>query len=211
MLCTTATANDRVVADVAAQLRTDAGSLLTIRGTLDRPALRLEVVDLPEPGRAHGVARDHIPRLPGSGIVYCSHQDVDVVAEWLRTPGHRGRALQRRLRHRSRVRRRKRPAGQRGQGRGRDLRARHGLRQARPGFVVHYQAPGSPIAYYQQVGRAGRKLADAPAVLLRGVEDREIQDYFIQDAFPPEQRVREVLDALEASEAPVSMPAIERR
>ena len=54
------------------------------------------------------------------------------------------------------------------------------------GFVIHFQSPGSPIAYYQQVGRAGRALDHAPAVLLRGVEDREIQDYFIETAFPPQ-------------------------
>jgi ATP-dependent DNA helicase RecQ len=79
------------------------------------------------------------------------------------------------------------------------------------GFVVHYQSPGSPIAYYQQVGRAGRKLAESDAVLLRGIEDRQIQDYFINVAFPPEQRVRDVLDVLESSGEPQSYPAIEQQ
>jgi ATP-dependent DNA helicase RecQ len=76
---------------------------------------------------------------------------------------------------------------------------------------VHYQAPGSPIAYYPQVGRAGRKMAEAHAVLLRGIEDRRIQDYFIGVAFPPEQRVREVLEVLESSTEPQSLPAIEQQ
>ena len=57
------------------------------------------------------------------------------------------------------------------------------------GFVVHYQAPGSVIAYYQQVGRAGRALERAEVVLLRGAEDRRIQDFFIEQAFPPRELV----------------------
>ena len=57
------------------------------------------------------------------------------------------------------------------------------------GFVVHYQAPGSVISYYQQVGRAGRGVERADVVLLRGAEDRRIQDFFIEQAFPPRERV----------------------
>src|SRR5687768_1384470 len=88
VLCTTATANDRVVADVEAQLQTDAGALLTIRGTLDRPALRLEVVDLPGSAERLAWLATHIPKLPGSGIVYClTIRDVDVVCDYLRTQG----------------------------------------------------------------------------------------------------------------------------
>ena len=61
------------------------------------------------------------------------------------------------------------------------------------GFVIHYQSPGSPIAYYQQVGHAGRALDHAPAVLLCGVEDREIQDYFIETAFPPREQAERIV------------------
>ena len=64
-------------------------------------------------------------------------------------------------------------------------------------FVIHYQSPGSPIAYYQQVGRAGRALPESLGVLLRGVEDRDIQDYFIRAAFPPADLARQVVDLLE--------------
>ena len=78
---------------------------------------------------------------------------------------------------------------QRGQGGGCDERARHGLRQSDLTFVVHYQAPGSVVSYYQQVGRAGRGVDHADVVLLRGSEDRAIQDFFIEQAFPARERV----------------------
>jgi ATP-dependent DNA helicase RecQ len=212
VLCTTATANDRVVADIEAQLATDAGALLTVRGTLDRPSLRLETVDLPGSAERLAWLATHVPQLPGSGIVYClTVRDVDVVTDWLRTqgiaaegysgdsdPGSRPAIEQRLLANELKVV---------------VATSALGMGYDKPdlGFVVHYQAPGSPIAYYQQVGRAGRKLDEAHAVLLRGTEDRRIQDYFIEVAFPPEQRVREVLDTLASAGAAISLPAIEQQ
>ena len=66
--------------------------------------------------------------------------------------------------------------------------------------MVHYQAPGSIIAYYQQVGRAGRGIERAVGVLLSGVEDGGIHEYFRRTAFPDEQWVDDVLHALENEE-----------
>ena len=73
------------------------------------------------------------------------------------------------------------------------------------GFVIHYQSPGSPIAYYQQVGRAGRALDHAPAVLLCGVEDREIQDYFIETAFPPQEQAEAIVALVAGADGPMSL------
>ena len=72
------------------------------------------------------------------------------------------------------------------------------------GFVVHYQSPGSPIAYYQQVGRAGRDLAQAEGVLLVGSEDTDIQDYFIRTAFPPQAQAESVVALLERMAEPMT-------
>jgi ATP-dependent DNA helicase RecQ len=201
VLCTTATANDRVVADVEEQLRVgQAAELRSYRGPLGRSSLRFEVVDLP--GQADRLAwlATHLPQLPGSGIVYTlTKRDADLVAEWLTAHGVRAEAYsgdsatERRVDVEERLLRN-------------DVKAvvatsALGMGYDKPdlGFVVHYQAPGSVIAYYQQVGRAGRAIEHAEVVLLRGAEDRRIQDFFIEQAFPRREVVDRVLEHLEAA------------
>ena len=130
VLCTTATANDRVVADVSEQLSAgrDAGELRTYRGALGRSSLRFEVVDLPSQADRLAWLAEHLPALPGSGIVYTlTKRDAELVATWLSGAGDRGRGLQRRGRHRAPRRRRGSAAAQRAQGSRRDQRAWHGL------------------------------------------------------------------------------------
>src|SRR3954462_16031822 len=198
VLCTTATANDRVVADVEEQLRVGrAAELSSYRGPLGRTSLRFEVVDLP--GQADRLAwlATHLPQLPGSGIIYTlTKRDADLVAEWLnahRVPAEAysgDSATERRVDVEDRLLRN-------------DVKAvvatsALGMGYDKPdlGFVVHYQAPGSVITYYQQVGRAGRAIEHAEVVLLRGTEDRRIQDFFIEQAFPRREHVERVLERL---------------
>ncbi len=212
VLATTATANDRVVADVEEQLRTGHATapLRTYRGPLARSSLRLEVVELAAQADRLAWLATWLPQLEGSGIVYTlTKRDADVVAEWLNGHGVPAEAYSGEVEAERRIAVEERLLGN-------DLKAvvatsALGMGYDKPdlGFVVHYQAPGSVIAYYQQVGRAGRAVGHADAVLLRGAEDRRIQDFFIEQAFPPRDVVTRVLEALEAAgEDGMSVPAL---
>jgi ATP-dependent DNA helicase RecQ len=201
VLCTTATANDRVVADVSEQLlagRED-GGLRTYRGALGRSSLRFEVVDLPSQADRLAWLAQHLPELPGSGIIYTlTKRDADLVATFLTGRGIAAEAYsgeidtERRVDVEDRLLRNELKAVV--------ATSALGMGYDKPdlGFVVHYQAPGSVIAYYQQVGRAGRGIDRAEVVLLRGAEDRRIQDFFIEQAFPRREVVDRVLEHLEA-------------
>ncbi|MBO9531353.1 MAG: ATP-dependent DNA helicase RecQ [Solirubrobacteraceae bacterium] len=199
VLCTTATANDRVVADVTDQLALghDRAALRSYRGGLMRDSLRLEVVELPDKAQRLAWLATHLPELPGSGIIYTlTKGDAETVASWLAEQGIAAAAY----------------SGETDPAVREDIERKLlanelkavvatsalGMGYDKPdlGFVVHYQAPGSVIAYYQQVGRAGRAIDGAQVVLLRGAEDRRIQDYFITQAFPPRERVEQVLAAI---------------
>ena len=198
VLGTTATANDRVVADVAEQLAIgDGDSLRSYRGPLGRSSLRLEVVELPSQSDRLAWLATHLPALPGSGIVYTlTKRDADLVATWLNARGIAAESYSGEVQTEQRVAVEDRLLRN-------DLKAvvatsALGMGYDKPdlGFVVHYQAPGSVIAYYQQVGRAGRGVDRAEVVLLRGAEDRRIQDFFIEQAFPRREHVDGVLELL---------------
>ncbi|MEU8010424.1 RecQ family ATP-dependent DNA helicase [Micromonospora parva] len=205
VLATTATANARVTQDVAEQL----GDALILRGTLDRESLRLGVLDLPSPAHRLAWLADHLDQLPGSGIIYTlTVAAAGETTEFLRSRGYP-------------------VASYSGQSDDADRRAAEqdlldnkikalvatsalGMGFDKPdlGFVVHLGAPPSPIAYYQQVGRAGRAVEHAEVLLLPGVEDAAIWRYFASLAFPPEQQVRAVLAALH-TDRPLSTQALE--
>ncbi len=204
----TATANDRVVDDVDAQL----GTRGSLRGPLRRDGLALHVLDVPEPARRLAWLAESIPRLGGSGIVYTlTVADAERVADWLRSRNidavayHAGLDSERRT----------------------DVEARLlanevdvvvatvalGMGFDKPDlhFVVHYQAPASAIAYYQQVGRAGRQLGSSVGVLLRGREDVDIQDFFIESAFPDPANATTIVSDLEANPSGFTLRELEER
>ena len=206
LLATTATANDRVTEDLAEIL----GPNLTIsRGDLHRPSLALQTIRLPSQAERLAWLADQLPKLPGSGIVYTlTVRDAEQVAAWLKRQGVEVEAY----------------TGQTGESRPEleqaliDNRVKGlvattalGMGFDKPdlAFVIHYQTPGSVVAYYQQVGRAGRALDAAYGVLLSGREETDITDYFIQTAFPSRADVEAVIAALEAEPAGLSIREIQ--
>ncbi|MCC3311669.1 RecQ family ATP-dependent DNA helicase [Nocardia africana] len=217
VLATTATANNRVVTDVATQIGTDT---LVLRGTLDRESLHLSVVRIDDAVQRTAWLSRQLGELPGSGIIYtltvaAAHDLADVLADHgyavaaytgRTEPGERETLEQALLDNEVKALVATSALGM-------------GFDKPDLGFVVHVGAPSSPIAYYQQVGRAGRGLVPggsgssgpsvrAEVILLPGPEDRRIWNYFASVAFPREQVVRSVLAALDY-ERPLSTVALE--
>ena len=174
--------------------------LRTYRGRLARRSLRLEVLDLPQPAQRLAWLATHVPELPGSGIVYTlTRRDADQVAAFLSARGIAAVAYSGEHETDTRISIEDRLLGN--QVKAVVATSALGMGYDKPdlSFVVHYQAPGSVISYYQQIGRAGRGIEHADIVLLRGGEDRSIQDFFIEQAFPAREHVAAVLNDLDAS------------
>ena len=209
VLATTATANDRVVADVAAQLGVGGGDTLVLRGGLERESLHLSVVQIDNATERAAWLASHLRSLPGSGIIYTltvsaardlasllSDQGLAVSAYTGQTDTTERETLESDLLN--------------NEVKALVATSALGMGFDKPdlGFVVHMGAPSSPISYYQQVGRAGRATARADVILLPGHEDKQIWSYFASVAFPREHVVRAVIDALDPVK-PQSTPALE--
>jgi ATP-dependent DNA helicase RecQ len=203
VLGTTATANDRVVADVIEQLAGAAGEpLRSYRGPLARTSLRLETLDLPRPAERLAWLVENLPRLEGSGIVYTlTKRDAEQVASFLTAQDVPALAYSGEQDSEQRIATEERLLRNEVKAVVATSALGMGYDKSDLTFVVHFQAPGSVVSYYQQVGRAGRGVDHADVVLLRGGEDRKIQDFFIEQAFPSEERVRAVLGELETASA----------
>lgn len=205
LLATTATANNRVMEDLAAVL----GPKLEVsRGDLNRSSLSLQTIRLPRQAERLAWLAQQLSTLRGHGIIYTlTVRDANQVANWLKSRGFnveaytgetgtRREALERALLNN-------------------EVKAlvattALGMGYDKPdlAFVIHYQMPGSVVAYYQQVGRAGRALDSAYGVLLSGDEESDITDWFIRTAFPTRQEVADVLHALEEKESGLSLPEL---
>ena len=203
VLCCTATANDRVVADVTAQLGSEFES---VRGPLGREGLRLHALAIPSQAERLSWLAATLKRLPGTGIVYCATiHDTRRVADWLTSQGISAAAYSGDTDPDERPRIEQRLLNN-------DLKAvvatsALGMGFDKPDltFVIHYQSPGSAIAYYQQVGRAGRGVQKSWGILLRGAEDVDIQNHFINTAFPDPQVAADVVRSLEEHPEPMRM------
>ena len=207
LLATTATANDRVLRDLKEVLGPD---IAVSRGDLSRPSLTLQSIRLP--GQADRLAwlADRLAVLPGHGIIYAlTVRDAEMVAGWLQSrgfavaaytgeSGEQREALERDLLH--------------NQVKALVATTALGMGYDKPDLasVIHYQTPGSAVAYYQQVGRVGRGLDSAYGILLSGEEEGRITDWFIHSAFPKPDEVEQIIAALEATPQGLSIPELQR-
>ena len=211
VLATTATANARVTADVAEQLGTGGGSdALVLRGPLDRESLSLGVLRLPDAAHRMAWLADHLDDLPGSGIIYTlTVAAAEEVTAFLRQRGHTVASYTGRTENADRQQAEEDLLANRVKALVATSALGMGFDKPDLGFVVHLGSPSSPIAYYQQVGRAGRGVEHAGVLLLPGREDEAIWEYFASLAFPSEELVRRTLDVLARADKPLSLPALE--
>ena len=209
VLATTATANARVTADVAEQLG-PSGETLVLRGPLDRDSLRLAVVTLPTAHQRLGWLAARLNELPGSGIIYAlTVAAAQETAAFLREQGLPVASYTGRDEPEERARAEEDLLANRVKALVATSALGMGFDKPDLGFVVHLGAPQSPVAYYQQIGRAGRALDRAEVILLPGREDRDIWAYFASLAFPPERQVRATLATLAEAGRPLSAAVLE--
>ncbi|MDQ1015803.1 ATP-dependent DNA helicase RecQ [Streptomyces afghaniensis] len=211
VLATTATANARVTADVAEQLGTGGGSdALVLRGPLDRDSLSLSVLRLSDAAHRMAWLAEHLDELPGSGIIYTlTVAAAEEVTAFLRQRGHMVTSYTGKTENADRQQAEEDLLGNKVKALVATSALGMGFDKPDLGFVVHLGSPSSPIAYYQQVGRAGRGVEHAEVLLLPGKEDEAIWEYFASLAFPSEELVRRTLDILAHAEKPLSLPALE--
>jgi len=205
LLATTATANNRVMEDLATVL----GPKLDVsRGDLNRISLSLQTIRLPSQAERLAWLAEQLATLQGHGIIYTlTVRDANQVAQWLKTRGFNVEAYTGETGDR---REQLEQALLNNQVKALVATTALGMGYDKPdlAFVIHYQMPGSVVAYYQQVGRAGRALDSAYGVLLSGQEESDITDWFIRSAFPTRQEVADVLGALEDDPNGLSVPEL---
>jgi ATP-dependent DNA helicase RecQ len=212
VLATTATANERVTVDVAEQLSSGEFDVLVLRGPLDRESLRLAVVSLPAAPMRLAWLADALAtgKLRGSGIIYTlTVAAAYETAAFLREQGIEVTAYSGKDDQAQRLAAEDDLLANRVKALVATSALGMGFDKPDLGFVVHLGAPQSPVAYYQQIGRAGRGVERADVVLLPGREDRDIWAYFASLAFPPESQVRTTLATLAEAGRPMSTAALE--
>lgn len=194
VLATTATANDRVVADLQSQL---GDKVFISRGPLTRESLYIQVLNKPGKIERYAWILENLPKLPGSGIIYClTQRDCDYLAEFLKNNGiaaaayysrggDDGDAANREIEENFRTNKLKVIVA--------TIKLGMGYDKGDIAFVIHYQMPSNIVSYYQQIGRAGRNIDKAYIFLMYGKEDEDVLNYFINTAFPTEQETERII------------------
>ncbi len=202
VLATTATANDRVVADLREQL---GGDVFVSRGALSRESLSIQVLNLESKAERYAWILENLNKLPGSGIIYCLTQDdCSSLTAFLTANGisalpyHNGVSQQdndeaERLFFNNRIKVLVAT-----------VKLGMGYDKSDVSFIIHYQTPSNIVSYYQQIGRAGRNIDRAYTFLMYGSEDLKIQDFFIESAFPTKEESDAVMDCITSSETALS-------
>lgn len=212
VLATTATANNRVVDDIKDQLGKD---IYIQRGKLVRESLKIQVIELSDQAERLAWLHENIDKLPGTGIIYClTTSDCDRVSRWLNSKGHNVEPYHSKINIEGyttkELREQREIMLMNNEIKALVATVSLGMGFDKPdlGFVVHYQRPGNIVSYYQQIGRAGRNIDSAYAILLSGKEDNEIQEYFINSAFPTEEEMVQVLNVISESRHGLSIDEI---
>lgn len=209
ILATTATANNRVIEDIRKQIGKD---LNIVRGPLMRESLKIQVIEMESQIKRLAWLAENIKNINGAGIVYCSTtKDCERVAEWLQGNGINA------LPYHSEI--------ETEEFKTEELRVQYesllienkvkvlvstvalgmGFDKGDISFVIHFQCPGNIIRYYQEIGRAGRKLDNAYAILMVGQEDADITKYFIESSFPKRESLETILRLIENSQSGLTM------
>ncbi len=195
ILATTATANDRVIADIEEQL---GGTVFVSRGPLTRESLSIQILDMPSKVERYAWILENINKLEGSGIIYClTKHDCKYLYEFLDKNGIKAMPYysDEKAEEQNRIAEEKFEKN--------EIKAivatiklGMGYDKGDISFVIHYQMPSNIVSYYQQIGRAGRNIENANVFLLYGKEDIDIINYFIKTAFPSEEETREILNII---------------
>lgn len=194
VLATTATANNRVIEDLEKQLGED---VFTLRGPLTRKSLSIQVLHMATKAEKYGWILENINKIEGSGIIYClTRDDCNSLAEFLMNNGIEARSYH------------SKNSDEYIKNAEEDFRENKikvlvatsklgmGYDKGDVTFIIHYQCPPNIITYYQQIGRAGRSIDRAYTFLMYGERDKEIQDYFIENAFPEKWQAEAVLNCI---------------
>ncbi|GAA1930135.1 RecQ family ATP-dependent DNA helicase [Brevibacterium antiquum] len=207
VLATTATANSRVVTDVAEQLGHDT---TVVRGELARDSLRLGVQPGLDASARIAWLCAHLGDFTGSGIIYTlTVSAAEDITRILRDRGHEVRAYTGRTDAEERAELEQQLKDNRIKALVATSALGMGFDKPDLGFVIHIGAPSSAVAYYQQVGRAGRATDSADVLLLPGAEDQEIWNYFATASMPNQSDANAVLQSLAEADGPLSVARLE--
>lgn len=197
VLATTATANDRVVKDIKSQL---GDRLSIIRGPLKRKALQLQNIHISNKSERLAWLAKNIPTIQGTGIIYAkTTKDCEIVAGFLQQNDIEAFAYHSNLKNeQEKIELEQKLLNNEIKALVATSALGMGFDKPDLSFVIHYQAPGNVVEYYQQVGRAGRGIEHALGLMMLGDEDARIQQYFIDNAFPKEKQIENLLSVIDS-------------